>query len=291
MTLARHESERRGVENLLLYDANSDGLQDLIYTSTLPGPNSRQMERYEVFVQRKDMTFGTEPYQVLDVPYDGNSDVTFRDINSDHRLDAIVVRSNFDLVNPKTLIKIYISNSKAQQVFTRETERYITKDPIGLVRIADFNSDGVVDFATTFFSYQFGSAEDIVDLALENKLTFKLQFFPGLPGKGFDRRPAFEKELTLNMKTETYRGYAPLLIVDDLNNDRIMDLIVRSAEDRLRIYPSQNGLAFAKDPAATVDIPADAAVDIEDVNGDGLSDILVSSVSKQFFTVYVSVLK
>ena len=280
---------RRGVSDLLVFDANGDGLQDLVYSSTRSGAGSKEVERYDIFLQRRGLTFGDDPAQSFAMPYESNADATFRDINLDGKLDAIIVKSNFDIVNPKTVVRFYIATSGKYQVFTRETERFVTKDPIGLVRVADFNSDGAVDFAMTFFSYQFGSAEDIVDLALASKLKFKVQFYLGRGAKGYERKPDAEKELVISMKNDSYRGYPPVMIVDDMNGDRIMDMVVRTEEGRLAVYPSNNGaLDYPRDPAAELTIPDDAQVDYEDVNGDGLNDIMVSSVLKQSVTIYVS---
>jgi hypothetical protein len=276
---------RRGVENLLIYDANGDGLQDLIYMSTAPGPESRQNDRYEVYLQHKNGTFDSQPSQTMDVPYESNSDITFRDINGDHKLDAFVVRSNFDLLNPKTVVKLYVAKS-SRQTFTQETDRFVTKDPIGVVRIADFNNDNLPDFAMTFFSYQFGSTEDIVDFVMSSKLQFKLQFYLGRGSRGYNRRPDYEKELTVNMKAESYGGYPPVYITGDLNGDGFMDLIVRSAEDELSVYPSEGGISFPRDPVAQIAIPEDGFVDFEDVDGDGNRDIIVSSGSRHVFAVH-----
>lgn len=278
-------TKRRGVENLLIFDANGDKLQDLIYATTVAGPESKQNEKYEVFVQRRDLTFETKPSQVMEVPYEMNSDVTFRDLNNDKRLDALVVRSNFDLLNPRTIVKIYIAKSQ-NQVFTRETDRFITKDPIGIVRVADFNADGMSDFAMTFFSYQFGSTEDMVSIILENKLNFKLQFYLGKGERGFNRQPEAEKELSVTMRTESYGGYPPIYLSDDINGDKFMDLLVRSSEDVLAFYPSDGALAFPRDAAFRVDVPSDAAVDFADVDGDGVKDVIVSSPVKQHLTVH-----
>lgn len=278
---------RRGVTDLLLYDANRDGLQDLVYSSTRPGPNSREVERYEVFLQRRGFVFDSKPSQVMEVPYEPGADVTFRDVNLDGRLDAIMVKSNFDIVNPKTIIKFYVAGQQSYQLFTRETDRFVTKDPIGLVRVADFNGDGATDFATTFFSYQFGSAEDIVDFALGNKLRFKLQFFLGRGAAGFNRSPDFEKELVISMKPESYRGYLPVMVTEDLNSDGIMDLVVRREEGLLEIYPSRKGLAFDRNPSGEISVPTDAVISFEDMNADGLQDIIVSSPLKETCTIHI----
>lgn len=281
-------STRRGVTDLLLYDANSDGLQDLVYSSTRPGPNSRQVERYEVFLQRKGFSFDQKPAQVLEVPFETGADVTFRDVNRDGRLDTIMVKSNFDIVNPRTIIKFYVAGKDSYQLFTRETDRFVTKDPIGLVRVADFNNDGATDFATTFFSYQFGSAEDVVDFALGNKLRFKLQFYLGRAAAGFNRSPDFEKELSIAMKPDSYKGYLPVMITEDLNGDKTMDLVVRREEGLLEVYPSKDGLAFERNPAGEIETPDDAVITFEDMDADGLQDIIISSPLKESCSIHIS---
>lgn len=278
----------RGVEDLLFYDANGDKLQDLIYSSTEMTAESKEVERYDVFLQQKGMTFSSEPNQSLAIPYDSTAQSTFRDVNADGKLDAVVVRSNLDIVNPRTVVKFYVGTGQGYQVFNKETDRFVTKDPIGLVQLADFNSDGLTDFAMTFFSYQFGSTEDIVDLALANKIKFKLQFFVGRGSRGYNRQPDAEKEITLNTKLENFHGNPPVMIVPDMNGDRVMDVIVRASEDEAEIYCSQGGLGFLAKPSATFDIPVDGSINIEDLNGDGLADVLVSSGPKQALTVYFS---
>lgn len=287
-------SRRRGVlENkFLLFDANSDGLQDLIYKSTVPAPGSKENDRFDVFLQRKETSFGKKPDQTIEIPYDSMADITFRDLNNDRRLDAIVVKSNLDIANPRTAIKFYISGKEGKQLFTQETDRYVTKDPIGLVRVADFNSDGSTDFAMTFFSYQFGSAEDIVDLIVANKVRFKLQFYLGRGARMFNRQPDFEQQLELNLKAEgssdANHAYPPVLIVNDMNGDKVMDLMVRPEEGRMAIYLSNKGMSYPREPSWEMAVPADAVADFADINGDGLNDIIVSSVRKQQLTIYLA---
>jgi hypothetical protein len=282
---------RQGVDDLLLYDANGDKLQDLIYSSTATGPNSREVERYDVFLQQKDVTFASKPAQSLAVPYDGTADATFRDLNQDRKLDAILVRSNMDIINPRTLVKFYIGSGEDYQVFSKESDRFVTKDPLGLVQVEDFNADGMVDFAMTFFSYQFGSTDDIVDLALGSKIRFKLQFFLGRGARGFNRQPDAEKEITLSSKIESYRGNSPVMITPDLNGDHMHDLIIRSSPGTLSFYPSQNSLGFGPKPSVEIDVLEDAIVTPVDLNADGLMDILVSSAPKQALTAYLSTRK
>ncbi|MCX7017468.1 MAG: VCBS repeat-containing protein [bacterium] len=287
-SISGYMSRRSGVNNLLLFDANSDGLEDLIYTTTLPGPNSKEIDRYDIFLQRRDCEFTTQPSQSMAVPYEHNADVTFRDLNRDGRLDAIVIKSNLDIVNPKTQVKFYMAGKDSSQIFARESDRFVTKDPIGIVCVADFNNDRYIDFAVTYFSYQFSSVDDIVDFVLSNKLRFRLQFFLGRGSAGFNRQPDYQKELQLSMKTESYRGYPPIMITDDMNGDKIMDLVVRTEEDKLAVYPSSGNFSYEKDPSDQLTIPEDAVVNFDDVNADGLTDIIISSIAKPQVTVYLS---
>lgn len=284
-------SHRRGTDDLLFFDANSDGRLDLIYSSTAIGPSSRQVERYDVFVQREDLTFSDSPAQSFSVPYDSQADATFRDINLDGRLDAVLVRSNLDIVNPRTVVKFYIGEKDGYQIFSQESDRFVTKDPVGLVQLNDFNNDGVTDFAMTFFSYQFGSMEDIVDLAFANKIQFRLQYFLGRGKQGFPRRPDAEQQITLNTKLENFRGNPPVMIVKDMNGDKMMDLVVRTSAAELQVFLTQGNFVPGPAPAATFRIPEQASLSFTDVNADQLYDIIVSDPATNHLSVIVPLIR
>jgi hypothetical protein len=187
------------------------------------------------------------------------------------------------------VVKFYIGEKDGYQVFTRETDRFITKDPVGLVQLNDFNSDGVTDFAMTFFSYQFGSMEDIVDLAFANKIQFRLQFFLGREKQGFPRQPDTEQQITLNTKLENFRGNPPVIIVKDMNGDRMMDLVVRNAADKIQIFLTSGNFALTPSPAAEFSIPEEATLAFTDVNADGLTDILVSDPATSHLSIIVPI--
>ncbi len=284
-------TRRRGTDDLLFFDANSDGRLDLIYSSTATASGSRQVERYDVFLQGKNLDFAQKPDQSFAVPYDSQADATFRDINLDGRLDAVLVRSNLDIVNPRTVVKFYIGEKQGYQVFTRETDRFVTKDPVGLVQLNDFNNDGVTDFAMTFFSYQFGSMEDIVDLAFANKIQFRLQYFLGRGQQGFARQPDAEQAITLNTQLENFRGNPPVMIVKDMNGDKMMDLAVRISSEELQVVLTRGNYSLNPSAAASFKIPENASLSFTDVNGDSLSDIIVSDPQAKHLSVIVPILK
>ena len=278
---------RHGVDDLVFFDANGDGREDLVYTSVVHAPKSREIEHYEIFFQRPGLTFGSVPDQVIEIPYDERAYVTFRDFDRDGRCEAFAVASNYDIVAPRTNIRI-IGGEGGKTTSTRERFRLVTKDPIGLVRLMDFDHDGHEDFACTFFSYQFTSTEDIASLVAANRVRFRLQFYLGQAGKLFARRPNYEYELNLSLKPESYGSYPPFYLVDDMNGDGIADLVARADETRLAVYLSENRLSFPRQPSATFMIPNDAAVSFADCDGDGLLDIILTSIQKQSVTLYLS---
>lgn len=278
-------SQRKGVSDLLFFDANNDGRLDLIYSSTATGDRTRQVERYDVYHQTGNLTFSGSPDQSFAVPYDSQADATFRDINNDGKLDAILVRSNMDIVNPRTVVKFYIASGKGYEIFSKETDRFVTKDPVGLVQVNDFNNDGVPDFAMTFFSYQFGSMEDIVDLAFSNKIQFRLQYFMGRGAEGFSRQPDAEQPITLNTKLENFRGNPPVMITRDMNGDGLMDLVVRPAATELQVYLTRGNYSVSPSPAGSWKIPENATLSFMDMNSDGLCDIIVSDAASKHLSV------
>ncbi|GIX44633.1 MAG: VCBS repeat-containing protein [Candidatus Hydrogenedentota bacterium] len=284
-------SQRKGVDNLVLFDANQDKKIDLVYTSILPGGRGKQVERYEIYYQQRGLRFPDSPSQVLELDYDERAYVTFRDFNRDGRTDAVVLTSNYDIVNPRTVIRFYLAGSKPYQFLSEPSDQLVTKDPIGLMALGDFNGDGFCDFATTFFSYQFGSAEDIASLVVANKVRFRLQFFLGKGGKVFSHQPDYAPQYTLNLKLDAYGGYQPFALVEDMNGDGFMDLAIRSDENKLTIYTSEGKLSYPRQPSATIAVPSDANMDFVDLNEDGLTDLVVSSLQKHSVSVYFSVKK
>lgn len=278
---------RRGVDDLVFFDANGDGKEDLVYTSVVHAPKSREIERYEIFFQKGQMAFSGVPDQVIEIPYDERSYVTFRDFDRDGRCEAFTVTSNYDIVAPRTVIRI-MGGDTSKTTSSKERLRLVTKDPIGLVKLGDFNRDGVEDFACTFFSYQFGSTEDIAGLVAANRVRFRLQFFLGQSGKLFARQPNYEFELNLSLKPESYGSYPPFYLVPDMNADGIEDLVARADETRVAVYFSAGKLAYPKQPSNTFLVPSDAALSFADCNGDGLCDIIVTSTQKQSATIYLA---
>ncbi len=278
---------RKGVEDLVVFDANADGREDLVYTSVTQPPKGREIERYEIFFQKPGLRFGSTPDQVIEVPFDERAYVTFRDFDRDGRCEAFTVTSNYDIVAPRTLIRV-IGGEGKRTTSSKERFRHVTKDPIGFVRLMDFNGDGVEDFACTFFSYQFTSTEDIASLVAANRIRFRLQFFLGVPGKLFSSQPNYEMELNLSLKPESYGLYPPFYLVEDMNGDKTADLVARADETRLAIYLSQKKLAFSRQSNAFITIPTDTAVYFADCNGDGRNDIIAASIQKQSVTVYLA---
>ncbi|MGB9692266.1 MAG: FG-GAP repeat domain-containing protein [Candidatus Sumerlaeaceae bacterium] len=278
---------RRGVDDLVFFDANGDAKEDLVFTSIVHAPKSREIERYEIFFQKSGLTFGVVPDQVIEIPYDERSYVTFRDFDRDGRCEAFTVASNYDIVAPRTIIRILGGDAK-RTTSSKERFRLVTKDPIGLVKLGDFNRDGVEDFACTFFSYQFGSTEDIASIVAANRVRFRLQFFLGQTGKLFARQPSYEFELNLSLKPESYGSYPPFYLVPDMNGDGIVDLVARADETRVAVYFSEAKFAYPRQPTVSLLVPPDAALSFADCNGDGLDDLIVTSIQKQSVSIYLA---
>jgi hypothetical protein len=84
----------------------------------------------------------------------------------------------------------------------------------------------------------------------------------------------------------------PLCIQGDFNGDGRPDFLVRRSETQWNIFPSTTGPAlrnwFAPQPVMTFDVPAHGDLEIKDLNGDGLADIIWHEQDEPRLTIFLS---
>lgn len=200
------------------------------------------------------------------------------DVDGDGREDLVLwhVTGN---IETKTDVQIFLRGAD-QQLPERPSQILHCRGfpiPTGstwkMSPVTDLKGDGkcelvLLELKSTFVSLR-GALETALSHGLDWALTIRL-FHDG----GFSRNPDVSVPVTGILPGEVLHGW-PVFIQGDFNGDGRPDLLFRRSETQWNIFFSTtDGRWFAPEPAMTFDTPASGTIEIQDLNGDGLSDII-----------------
>jgi hypothetical protein len=277
---------------LSLGDLTSDDI--LVRTSHIP------MSRYAVYAQNPDGLFSTDPAFTWTGPWDW-SWYCWVDLNRDGRVDLIKGTLPGDpwflagILAGKVLVQIYTADehgqipAEPQQVFRKN-------DWIDSVPIVDVDGDGYLDLVLGYSP--FSSREGYRKVFSAKQIDFDLGFHFYRPGAGFPEKPDFDTSLLIHIDYRSVDLSLPrhqffktfVNLHGDFNSDGRRDLLIRDRADRISAYPflsRQAGFAKTTDVWFPYADPIDR-LQVEDLNGDHISDLIMKLNRKDTFRVFLS---
>jgi len=214
------------------------------------------------------------------------------DVDGDGRQDLVLWQRSGKL-DFKTDIYLFLRGAD-QELPERPTQILHYRGfpiPIGSTYEAspvhDLNGHGICELVLLEFKIGFTSASGLVEMALSHGVDCSLTIRSFHHG-AFSRSPDASVPVTIPIVLEEL-GAWPICIQGDFNGDGRPDLLVRRSDTQWNIFFSTtDGRWFAPQPAMTFDAPARGFFKINDLNGDGLADIIWYELDNPNLSIFMS---
>jgi hypothetical protein len=153
--------------------------------------------------------------------------------------------------------------------------------------VHDLNGDGVCELVLLEFKTSVISANGVLELMLSHGIDWALTIRTFHDG-AFSGSPDASVPVKGILPSQVLAGWS-FFIQGDFNGDGRPDLLVRRSDTQWNVFFStSDGRWFAPQPAMTLDTPLQGFIEINDLNGDGLADVIWHDLNKNNLYIYLS---
>ncbi len=282
--------------NLAVGDINGDGRDDLVVRQVMP---DRDQLRLRVHLQDADGRLPVEPSRQFDLACTALDWVCLQDMNHDGRVDLVKnTWVRYPLIMPgtwsgKIIVRVYLADPRGDWP-AGPTYLFRKHDWQGPVPIVDIDGDGRIDLALGFYLWK--GREEMTDAIESGRLVFDLRVYMAAADGSYPSEPAFIQKVAvrtrgigLNINWDIFgEAYS---LEGDFNGDGRKDLLVRSDKDEVSAFLFESPQAgFARKAGVVFRLGSEEGTDmaVRDLNGDGISDLMVYLHDKKQLAVFLS---
>ena len=215
-----------------------------------------------------------------------------RDINGDGKKDTVLLNMVGD-VDCKTNVMVFIRQEDGKLAEKPDQVLRCRGFPIewgdrSFSILKDIDDDGVLEIVLAELKSIPLSASSLVEMVVSKGAQFTISVRKFKEGKGYSNRADVKIDVTTLLPMNDHPGN--LITFDgDFNEDGQKDLIVRRSSTRCDVFLSSaaSGL-YGKEPGLQFEVPAEGQMSVEDLNGDGVSDIYFVDNEQGQITAFLS---
>jgi hypothetical protein len=279
-------------------DLNGDGRDDLMVRHS----NSDRTNTYSLYLQQSHGLFALEPELTYADKFEpGYSWLCWADLNRDGKVDLIKSRwlnePSFvpGFPSGKVLVSVFMADEQGripaqpQQVFRKN-------DWMAALPVVDVDGDGFPDLALGFS--QMDTREGLRKEVTAKQLDYSLRLYFYRPGAGFAKEADCQREVVLHIdRAELLLGANPRQYIEryvklggDFNGDGKASLMVRDHRDEISVYFFlSRDRGFGSKPDLQFHCPEPIeAWEVEDLNNDGISDLIVKLANENACRIFIS---
>lgn len=252
-------------------DVDGDGRTDLV---------SASRHELRVFLRRPDGAFASAPSRKIALrrvsPEDhirgsGAVRTLARDLDADGRLDLLISETRGGITDASAVCSVYLNRDGGWNLDAPDAS-YASEESVSTVQLADLDGDGKVELLRYVIPI---NVLELVEVFLTRAIDANLSVYAAGEGAAYPERPVYQRKLgvPLNFETSRPKGFVPTFDFD-LNGDGLRDYLASSDGTEIEILLAEGAFAFGGRSVRQA-MPSEGAVRGGDLDGDGLTDLVV----------------